>query len=462
MSLRRSPRGALAVAVTLLLWALLLVLAQRIPPFQSPDEHSHVARAHALSRGEVLLHTPPGESSGVRVDRGLIALLEVYFPLVPDAALRLTPSQQQAAQALRWSGDEVFLAVPGTGWYLPPIYVPVAAGLALGRVLDLPVKTSHDLARAFALSASLLVLVAALRLHAAGPLVLLLLAMPMSLFQWLSPTIDGLAHALTVWAACAFLRLRADADADTYARAPPRRALAWAWLAVLALLAGTRPYMLPLLGLPLALHGRAWGRLRAAAVVVGLAVVGWYLWAAGAVVDLRVARSGGLGDVLRHYAADPADLWRVVSATLGDVETLRFYGRSFVGVLGWLDTLLPAWAYPVLGAALAVVALLSAVRGTAGRSGGWLLLCALACVPLIFAAMLAGWTPLPAQRIEGVQGRYFIAPALLAAAALAPVAAAADATAWRRAAGALAWAAAAAGAAAAVVALWLALAWRYH
>jgi uncharacterized membrane protein len=453
-----SPSRRAAALAALALWALLLVLAQRIPPFQSPDEHSHLARAYALSRGEVLLHTPPGESSGVRVDRGLVALLEVYFPLVPDAALRLTAAQQQAAQALRWSGDEVFLANPGTGWYLPPIYAPVAAGLALGRALDLPVQASHDLARAIALSASLVVLVAALRLHAAGPLVLLLLALPMSLFQWLSPTLDGLAHALTVWAACAFLRLRADSAA----RAPPRWALAWTWLAVLALLAGTRPFMLPLLLLPLALHGRAWARLRALSLVLAAAVLAWYVWAAGAVVDLRVARSAGLGGVLRHYAADPADLWRVVTATLGDGDTLRFYGRSFVGVLGWLDTLLPAWAYPALAAALAVVALLSLLRGTAGRSGGWLLLCALACVPLIFAAMLAGWTPLPAQRIEGVQGRYFIAPALLAAAALAPVTAAGDVGAWRRAAGVAAWAAAAAGAAAAVVALWLALAWRYH
>jgi hypothetical protein len=122
--------------------------------------------------------------------------------------------------------------------------------------------------------------------------------------------------------------------------------------------------------------------------------------------------------------------------------------------------LLPSWAYPALGAALAAVALLAIARGTAVRSGLWLLGCALACVPLIFAAMLLTWTPVPALRIEGVQGRYFIAPALLAAVALAP--GGRPRAPWRAAAGRAAWTLAAAGAAAGVGALWLALFARYH
>ena len=42
-----------------------------------------------------------------------------------------------------------------------------------------------------------------------------------------------------------------------------------------------------------------------------------------------------------------------------------------------------------------------------------LLLAALGAGVLVFFALLIGWTPHPAPIIQGVQGRYFIVPALL-------------------------------------------------
>jgi uncharacterized membrane protein len=458
-------------AALLLVWLAAIALAQRIPPFQSPDEHSHIARAYALCRGQVMLHTPAGQSSGVMVDRRLADLMHAYMPLVPDATLRLTQAQQQAALALRWSGDEGFLQIPGTGWTFPAVYAPAAAALCLGRALDLPVKASHDLARSFTLTAALAVLLAAARLHPLGAMVALVWALPMNLFQWFSPTIDGLSHALVVWAGCAFLRLRAAVEGASGASASaphgvtraPGAWLAWLWLAVLALLATTRPYMGPMLLLPLLLWRAPQGRALAAGALLAIAAaLAWTAWAAGMVVDQRVARTHGVGDVIVHYTQQPGELARIVAATLGEPASLTFYGRSFVGVLGWLDTMLPLWAYPALSAALAATVVLSLARGRLAGSGPWLVACALACVPLVFLAMLIGWTPLPAPRIEGVQGRYFIAPALLAALALAPRLRAAPGPGWRMAAAHAARAVAAAGVVLAVVALWLTLQARYH
>jgi uncharacterized membrane protein len=451
----RRPPSWLWGGGLLLVWLAAFWTAQRMPPMQSPDEHSHVARAYLLCEGEWRLKTPPGQSSGGAVDRQLGELMHPYLRVARDASLRLSVDETRALEALRWSGDEAFLPIPGTGYYLPVVYLPQAVGLCLGRALGWTVMASYELARTLAWTLSLLWIAAATRLHAPGPLAWLVLAVPMSLFQWLSPTVDGLAHALTLWAACAFLHLQ-------HRERHEGRALALGWVVALAVLAGARPYLLALFALPAVL---AWRRrdlaLALAAALALLAVLAWYGWAAADVVDRRVVRSAGLADIAAHYARQPGALLAVVHATLADGETLWFYAQSFVGILGWLDTLLPLWAYPALGAALAATAALSVLRGSAGLGAPWLMLVALASVPLVFAAMLVSWSAFPAARIEGVQGRYFIAPALLLAVAWAGPAAPPRAP-WRRAAGRLAITTAAAGAAVGVTAFWLTLGARYH
>jgi uncharacterized membrane protein len=90
--------------------------------------------------------------------------------------------------------------------------------------------------------------------------------------------------------------------------------------------------------------------------------------------------------------------------------------------LGSLDAPLPSPFYPVLWAGLALCALTSVVlprdlgRDLVVRT--LLLASALASTLLIFLALLITWTPHPAVVVNGVQGRYFVVPALLAAYAL--------------------------------------------
>jgi uncharacterized membrane protein len=47
-----------------------------------------------------------------------------------------------------------------------------------------------------------------------------------------------------------------------------------------------------------------------------------------------------------------------------------------------------------------------------------LVTCAIGSLAIIFFAMLISWTPHPATVIEGVQGRYFLIPAIMLAYAL--------------------------------------------
>ena len=119
----RDPRRGLWLAAALCIWLLALAASQRIPPMQSPDEPSHLARAYLLCRGEGLLHTPPGESSGGAVDRALDELVQPYLRLARESSLRLRADESQALAALRWSGKEAFVPIPSTGYLLPFIYL---------------------------------------------------------------------------------------------------------------------------------------------------------------------------------------------------------------------------------------------------------------------------------------------------------------------------------------------------
>lgn len=142
------------------------------------------------------------------------------------------------------------------------------------------------------------------------------------------------------------------------------------------------------------------------------------------VVDTRVARSMGTSETMVHYLSHPAELGGVLMNTLTSAETVTFYARSFVGVLGWLDTPLSAWAYPVLALGMLMAGGVSASANSLKQD--WplrlvLLGMGLACVGMVFLAMLLTWTPYPAQTIQGVQGRYFLLPAMVMAYSLSGV-----------------------------------------
>lgn len=110
----------------------------------------------------------------------------------------------------------------------------------------------------------------------------------------------------------------------------------------------------------------------------------------------------------------------MVWASLSHPATVDFYQRSFIGILGWLNVVLPEKAYAIIWAGLGFCSLWTFNRF--GPKAGWSSSCrwllaflALSSIGLVFLAMLTTWTPADSPRIEGVQGRYFIVPAIMLA-----------------------------------------------
>ncbi len=393
--------------------ACAVVVGAVAPPFQSPDEFDHVERAYFLSQGQWLLTTPSGQASGGWVDDGLVQYMDDYKSLPFNAKQRIDRARLLASQEVAWQGTHRFVEAPGTGYYLPLVYLPQAAALALGERVGASVDASYRLARLAAGAVAALLLFAAFLRWQPSAFAMALLLMPMTVFQWAGAGID----ALSIGASCLAMALWLESARS--GKAPSGRRIAAVALLVVGVV-GCRIHLAPLLLLPVLMLRP----FRPHRIVLGLLpalVVG--IWVAVALASTRHPHMAELStvDKLLIYAGDPVSVLDRLWATVTTPQLTAFYGRSFVGVLGWLDAALPAAAYAawglLLSGALAWSLAVADWRGALAPSLFGVVM-ALASALIVPVMLLLMWTPIDAPVIDGIQGRYFLLPALVLAMAI--------------------------------------------
>lgn len=398
-----------------LAWAMLLLVCGGLvqfllPPLQSPDEFAHLARASSLLSGDIVMKRPAQQPyAGVEVDVGLADYFAVFQAIPYNTQNRLSQAELAAAAKIRWQGETRYTPAPGAAYYMPLIYLPQAAGLAFGKWLDFPVDRSYALVRGLTLLTVVIILAVALNLHPGNPALIALLFLPMSLFQWASPSLDGTALALAVLAAALFMRLMREGGLS--------RGMLWALAGVLVLLTTSRVHLLPLL-LMLAIPAwrQRWREAWLLFFATTLLALGWTLVAIKSSYVVRALPGSTTTDIIAFYATQPWEAVMAIWRTLNSAEQMAFYLRSFVGILGWLDAPLPAASYPLLGWGLIAIALLGmAVPRTAGPWAPrlWMAALAIGSAMIVFLALLFTWNPLSPAVIEGIQGRYFTIPLIL-------------------------------------------------
>lgn len=405
---------AKALVFTLLL-ALVAVYSAIVPPLQSPDECSHLKRAYLLTRGVIMLDVHPTHGSGGMIDQGLAAFIAAHLYLPHNEGNTVTRAMQRSANDIAWTKKTVFEPAPGAGYYFPLIYAPHAIGLGLGELFGLSLYHSYLLTR-FTLSATCLALIfLALGIYRPNFLVLTLLLLPMSVFQLATVNIDGLTTALTLVAVGLFLRV-----ADR--RLEFRPWMSHAMAVAVFILVTCRPHLLPLLALPFvcAMLRRS-KRDLLLGLLVTVASLGWIGLSMSITMDLRQSRDLGVSQLLLFYLTHPRVFFSLLWNTLQNDDLLLFYRESFIGVLGWLDAKLADHYYAATSYFLIFTALISLSINNIRQDYParlLLLFMALASLALIFFALLIAWTPHPSKVITGVQGRYFITPAIIFAYAL--------------------------------------------
>jgi uncharacterized membrane protein len=397
-----------SAAITILILVACAVLSVIIPPLKSPDEHDHLERAYLLGKGVIIAERPEGKASGGNIDTGLSAYLNSFSP----SQRKMTESELAAAREIPWSGKRAYDPSPGAAYYFPIIYLPQTSALLLGEHLGLTVDASYRLARAFTLLASALLVFSAFRIYPTNPLTLGLIAIPMSLFQLSSASLDGISTALAIFIIALFLRI-----AKEKGNAAPW--LVYALAISITVLTTSRIHAAPVLLLLAACYW--YTNDRKALYLLGSSTLFFAIWTAVAIkttVDLRITTSAPVSEVVAFYLKHPLQFFKVLYASLSDDSLQDFYKKSFLGILGWLDTPFDSKFYRFLGLGIFSIAALSfSIREFRDewRQRSLLIFIALAGTLLIFFALLVTWTPHPAGNIAGVQGRYFMIPAIFLA-----------------------------------------------
>ena len=415
-----------------LVFAVASALSTLIPPMQSPDEMSHLGRAYLISQGKWFLETLPPDLElsiqdqnvnemlararslkvylGGQVDQGLLEFA--------DAQKASTVHQRSAADiqhisTIEWAGKERYFSLWGTVYYFPVVYLPQAAGLFIGQQLHWTVQNSYQLVRSITLLVCVVLFSIAFQLVPVPPVAVALLMLPMSVFQILSPTIDGLTTALAALVLSLFIYSLKN---------PTKSAPIWHMALCIFILATSRTHLTPMFLLPayIAWRRNSWP---GAWIVAGFfaGAIAWAGLALGANNGLMLDTQHTSAGLLLAYLANPLAFVKIVFSTLSDPVQSAFLQHSFIGILGWLDAPLDAHFYPVLWAGLGICAMSSCTFAGLGEYWGAraaLAICAVAAIGLTFLALLVTFTPHPATLVQGVQGRYFLVPSIMLAYAI--------------------------------------------
>ena len=392
------------------------IYAAIVPPFQSPDEFDHVARAYMLGHGDVVLHSENGAPSGGSIDAGLANYMDLFRPLVGKGDRKLSADEQNLAGSVTWTGKTVRVFPIVTSYYFPAMYLPQAIGLTTGEVVGLSVSQAYRLARYTTLACVIGLLWLAFRIFPPPAAVVAILFLPMGMFLTSGVILDAVATATAVVGLSAFMRVITDG------RATPPWVL-WTMVICISLVGACRANSIPFL---LLLFGALWvtreRKLLIASLTSSILVLAWTLVSIKRVVyPVGDARTVDHAARLAHFVLHPWEFLGILSTTLASKPIQGYYVTSYIGSLGWLDSSFSDGTYYALGFLLLGTFVFGLSRDALSEHRLLrltLAICAIAMVLLTFLAMLVQWTVGMPDVIQGVQGRYFIIPTIALAYAL--------------------------------------------
>ncbi len=422
------------------------------PPYQVADEINHFARAWQVSEGKLLAQTeqvrliedgdnPTTKNQvGWSCKGGRVTLHdegEKFF--VAEVPRSLMPPEFVADiinkyHLIKFDMAEKFIStpldvevtewhlIPNTGSYSPLAYLPQAVIAFLGRSLNFCAGTIYYLMSLGALIFCAFCVFGAMKLLPEKKILIFLLAMmPMFLTEISSTSADAIIYGATLFGAAWLLSLRRRGEKISSAEI--------FGLITLAITLGLLKQVYGAILLLYFLIPRARFNSTGQFIGLGLSLLiidltissAWlYLSSDGGRVPLFTGFYMGLEGIdavaqKQFMLAHPTEFLTAFAASV--IKPDIWFAKTFIGVLGIVNLYFPIIFY----FAYVVMLIIGATVGDLNlkfRERLLMIFIALVTMLGVFAVEYLIWSPVGAELIAGVQGRYFIPVALIAFASL--------------------------------------------
>jgi uncharacterized membrane protein len=390
-----------------------LIFCFLVPPFQAPDEVTHFFRAYQVAEAQ-LIPQAQGNVGGGELPINLSKFANLWENLKFQPNNKASRTQFEASFQIDLQPQQRSFVGFVSTLYSPVPYLAQAIGIIPGRVFSAPPWLLFYSGRISNLVIGTAIAWAAIRLTPVFKSVFLLLGlMPMALFLRASLSADSFNNSIALLLVALVLQLAVGLKPEE--QVSDRQI---GFVAVVSLLlALCKPTYLPLIGLWLLIPPNRFGSQRrywsSMAAIFIPSLLGWLSWSLVVRGLYPPPPNVFPSQQVQFVLSQPLKFLNILNRTFND--QLEQYLQEFVGTLGWLDTPLPG----ILRISYLIMLILVAVIETKPeihlRRIQKQLIFAIFMVTgfLVCLSQYIIWTPVANPKIDGIQGRYFIAIAPL-------------------------------------------------
>ena len=405
-----------------LLYATLgVVLTATITPaFQAPDERAHFLRAEQTSRGVLVAHfillqpsrehrTSPDkriiypDSGGYVGQRGINLVAFAYDSIVAHKEQKVTDSLIKASKKYYWNENLTIVNFPNTGFYPPTGYVFPAIGILAGKLFRMNILDTLILSRILNGIGCAIICFFALGLAKRSRLILFfLLLLPLTIFLFASVSQDAMLISL----AALIVGMIDHNESEGHQKFTKTQGIVLI-ICITAISVARPPYFIfASVFLLLQLTPRM--KLLTIAIPF-LSMVVWGILNSHNYAVAFAPPEMGVNAKMQLAFVTGHPLKFVGMFFQWNAEDILSKLREYVGILGWLDVVLPGYYYK-----LTYWVMLMAIIAVAGFNldhAKLRITCIIAAMVTfigIMAAQYITWMPLESPGLGGVQSRYFI------------------------------------------------------
>jgi len=378
------------------------------PPGQTPDERNHLARITQISQGGLIGLKLGTNDAGGYLPADFPAESELLNSLRFNAQAKVQMNELLALSERRWDQKRIWVSFPNTVIYAPITYIPGAITTALARAWNATILQTSYAVRTVNVVFTIVLCALGIGLARRGTLYLAVLAsLPMVIAVGASCSQDGILIGLSIVTAALLTRLDAQNPGSRHF-----------WIAIsclFAVLTVSKPPLLLCSLIPLGF--RLPGKMLDRAMPFLASALAFLIWQKIGLNPTKIQFLDGSGTsdsgqvhwVLTHPLSLPMLAYTTLKVNLGHNI------HEFIGVLGWLDTLFPAWFYRIVYLTIAGTLCFCLYPAFANRALAQnaktafvTVLAMLLAVGAVYFSLYVIWTPVGAPIIDGVQGRYFL------------------------------------------------------